>query len=271
MTVHTVIGATGFIGGLLAARLRAEGHEVYSPARGDPDLLNRDLGHVFYCAGLTGDFMIKPFETVRAHVGLLAEVLENARFERLIYLSSTRLYDSLGARGGHEDGVLEFAPTAARNVYDLSKALGENLCLARSGGRAAVARIANVFDPEGEGGGFLSDLLYRARQQRAITLSSSPGAGRDYISIEDVISALLAMDQQAVHGIVNIATGQTLTNGRLAEIMATCGWTLTLTGQDAQAPTPTCDTGRLRALGIVPASAAELVRTTLLSLSGQAR
>ena len=97
MSGFTVIGAGGFIGGRLAAALRARGDSVYAPARGDEGLFDQDLGSVFYCAGLTGDFHVRPFETVEAHVGLLVQVLAKARFERLIYLSSTRVYDSLGA------------------------------------------------------------------------------------------------------------------------------------------------------------------------------
>ena len=164
MSPYTVIGAGGFIGARLVAALRERGENVYAPARGDPEVFGRDLGRVFYCAGLTGDFMVRPFDTVEAHVGLLSHVLRDARFERLIYLSSTRLYDSLGERGGREDDVLAFDVAAPRNVYDLSKALGENLCLARSDGRASVARLSNVFDASDDAGGFLSDLLKRARR-----------------------------------------------------------------------------------------------------------
>ena len=46
----------------------------------------------------------------------------------------------------HEAEPLVFDPTDPRRIYDLSKALGENLTLARTGGRGAVARLSNVFD-----------------------------------------------------------------------------------------------------------------------------
>lgn len=252
MSRFTVIGAGGFIGGRLVAALTAQDHEVYAPRRGDPDLLTRDLGRVFYCAGLTGDFMVRPFETVEAHVGLIAQVLRDARFDRLVYLSSTRLYDSLGARGGHEADLLELDPALPRNVYDLSKALGENLCLARSGGRAAVARLSNVFAADPTASGFLSELLQRARTERVIELASSPHGGRDYIHIDDVISALLALDASAGTGIVNIARGETLTNAELVQVFADAGWRLTLTGRDIPPPPPVCATDRVRALGVAP-------------------
>ena len=58
MSLYTVIGASGFIGGRLVQALRAQGAEVHAPTRSDPELFARDLGRVFYCAGLTGDWGI---------------------------------------------------------------------------------------------------------------------------------------------------------------------------------------------------------------------
>jgi nucleoside-diphosphate-sugar epimerase len=252
MSQYTVVGASGFIGARLVAALRARGDEVYAPGRGDSEFLSRTLGRVFYCAGLTGDFMARPFDTVEAHVGLLATILRAANFERLIYLSSTRLYDSLGARGGKEGDTLEFDVAAQRSVYDLSKALGENLCLARSGGRAAVVRLSNLFDWTEEAGGFLSDLLKLARRERFILMESSPLAGRDYIHVDDVIEALLAVEAAKVQGIVNVASGKSLSNSELAQVFAEEGWTIEFAGHDAATERPVCDVTRLIGLGVQP-------------------
>lgn len=263
MMLHTVIGAGGFIGSRLVAALQARGQEVYAPARGEPGLFQRELGKVFYCAGLTGDFMGRPFDTVDAHVGLLNQVLRKAQFSRLVYLSSTRLYDSLGERGGREDDVLEFDVAAPRNVYDLSKALGENLCLARSEGRASVARLANVFDWTDDAGGFLSDLLKRARRERHIVLASSPQAGRDYIHADDVIAALLAMQDLDAQGVFNIARGEAISNAELALTLGGAGWRLELTGSNGPSHGPTCDVSRLHGLGVRPRAVRDVLETAL--------
>ena len=89
----TLIGGEGFIGRRLQARLRREGWTCQVPARDAPWLLERPLGHVFHCAGLTADYAARPFDTVEAHASLLARLLRDADFEALVYLSSTRLYD----------------------------------------------------------------------------------------------------------------------------------------------------------------------------------
>lgn len=263
MSGFTVIGAGGFIGGRLAQALRDRGEAVYAPGRGEANLFDRDLGRVFYCAGLTGDFHVRPFETVEAHVTLLAQVLAKARFERLIYLSSTRVYDSLGAAGGDEADILAFDPAAPRNVYDLSKALGENLTLARSEGRGAVARLSNVFDLAEGASGFLPELLQKARRTRTITLDSVPGAVRDYIHADDVTAALLAMGAGEVSGVINVASGRNVSNADLAQVFAKAGWTLNLAPDRPMPPAPHCAIDRLRALGVDPRDPRVLIAQAL--------
>ncbi|MFN9848345.1 MAG: NAD-dependent epimerase/dehydratase family protein, partial [Alphaproteobacteria bacterium] len=155
----TVVGARGFVGARLAGRLAAEGARPWTPAKGDPELLKRDLGVVYYCAGLTADYDRRPFDAVEAHASLVSEILRAGRFDRLIYCSSTRLYDGLPQAEVDEAASLVFDPADPRRVYDLSKALGENLTLARSGGRGVVARLSNVYDGAEGSPGFLSEWL----------------------------------------------------------------------------------------------------------------
>lgn len=267
MSRFTVIGAGGFIGARLAARLRAEGHEVLAPDRHATDYLSQDLGRVFYCAGLTGDFMVRPFDTVEAHVALLARLLREGRFERLVYLSSTRVYDSQADGVGREDAVLALDPHQPRNVYDLSKALGENLCLAWSGGRAAVARLSNVLALDEEASGFLPDLMRRARREREIVLASSPAGARDYVLVDDALEGLIRLEARGGARIVNVAAGRNISNQDLVDLFARHGWRLVLTGQDAPPAPPVCDVTRLRGLGVEPQDM-RTVLETLLSSAG---
>jgi nucleoside-diphosphate-sugar epimerase len=105
----TLIGGHGFIGRHLQAQLRSLGWTCDVPLRDDVSLFQRDLGHVFYCAGLTADFRQRPYDTVEAHVALLSNVLQQASFLSLTYLSSTRVY--AGASTTDEGRRYRYAPT----------------------------------------------------------------------------------------------------------------------------------------------------------------
>jgi nucleoside-diphosphate-sugar epimerase len=263
----TVIGGQGFVGARLAARLRAGGARVDVPAKGDPAITERDLGVVYFCAGLTADYDQRPFDTVEAHASLVGRILAADRFERFVYLSSTRLYDGLPKAEVTEDEPLVFAPGDPRRVYDLSKALGENLSLTRAGGRGRVARLANVYDWTAEAPGFLSEWLIRARTETALALQSSPAIARDYIHLDDVVDALIAIAAAPDPVIVNVASGELVTNGEIAEVFEAAGWKVSFASDAAPAPPPNAAVARLAELGVRARPVKDVVRRYLKELT----
>lgn len=263
MSRYTVLGAAGFVGSRLVAALRASGNDVYAPARDDDGVFLRELGQVFYCIGLTADHAERPFDTVEAHVGLLTRILREARFSHLTYLSSTRLYDSLGERGGREDDALELNPGNPRHLYDLSKALGENLCLTVCAERTAVARLACVYDWAAGSPGYLSEWLQRAAREKVIRLDSGTGYVRDYIHLDDVVEGLRAMSDRMVNGIVNLASGENVSNSELAEVFSRCGSTIEFSREILRQEAPRCDIDRLAALWRAPRLVRDVVENYL--------
>ncbi|MCO5400269.1 NAD-dependent epimerase/dehydratase family protein [Ralstonia soli] len=250
---YTILGASGFIGQHVVRAIRAAGGTCFTPRRDAPEVFERDLGHVIYCIGLTADFRQRPLDTVHAHTGYLARVLERARFDKLVYLSSTRLYDALPTSTCSEDTPLQLDPANPRHLYDLSKALGENLCLTAADGRASVARLSCVYAQASGAPGFLSDLLARLAHARAVHLNSSSGYVRDYVHVDDVVRALLRMLEQPAPGIYNVASGENLSNQALADLLRAHGYTLTLAHNSARQPMPVCDITKLKcALGVDP-------------------
>lgn len=262
----TVIGASGFVGRRLTRQLQAGGQRVFAPERGDPELFGRDLGVVFYCAGLTADYDQRPFDTVEAHASLVGEIIGAGRFERLVYCSSTRLYDGSAASAPiDESNPLVFAVTDPRRVYDLSKALGENLTLARSNGRGSVVRLANVYDWEPGASGFLSEWLAQAQASRQITLSSSPNVSRDYIHLDDVVRGMIAVGRSP-EGVFNLASGACVSNGEIAEVFRACGWDVMFDGAANPPPPPTVSVERLRTIGVQVRPVRDVVRAYLEGL-----
>ena len=210
----TILGASGVVGSHLLAHLKSLGIKPICPKRDDKSYLKKDLGVVFYCIGLTADYAQKPYETVAAHVSILSQILEHASFDRLVYLSSTRLYDS-GNGEGKEGQDLILNPHNPRHSYDLSKALGEWLCVHASQDRAKVARLASVYTDDLSDNNFLHQVIKRAKLESNFQLDTAPQFARDYIHISDVCSALIAIATIGKEAVYNVASGRNLSNVEL--------------------------------------------------------
>ncbi|MGB2831460.1 MAG: NAD-dependent epimerase/dehydratase family protein [Methylotenera sp.] len=213
----TVLGATGFVGGYLADSLRSQGISVYTPDRHEPDwleqLLSKDLGHVFYCIGLTANFRQRPFDTVEAHVCLLRQILEHANMESLTYMSSTRVYENSVTTD--EAALLQGIPTNPGHLYNFSKLMGESLCLASSK-KTKVVRLSNVYGEDINSKNFLTSVLKEAALNGSVQFLTSPESSKDYISIKEVVRFLPRIAIDGVYPLYNLATGQNTTNAEIA-------------------------------------------------------
>lgn len=238
----TVIGGKGFIGRHLAARLLAEGWDCRIPGRQESYEGQEDMGHVFYCAGLTADYIRRSFDTVEAHVSLLNRILRTGRFESLVYLSSTRLYDSQPGAVATEESSLSLDPANPRHLYDLSKALGEALCFATAQGRARVARLSCVYNDHTDEEGFLPGLLRKiiAERPTLLEIDSSPAFARDYIHLDDVLDALVMIAVRGRGFLYNVASGENIRNEALfAALAAASGCQIVPLRHDAPPPPAT--------------------------------
>ena len=240
--MYTVIGAHGFVGSHLARYLAAARRITpFTPEKGSPTLFSRPLGHVFYCAGLTNDFLKRPFDTVEAHVTLFARLLKDAAFESMTYLSSTRLYDSGGPVGNEED-TLELNPNEPRHLYDLSKALGENLCQTAGRKNVRAVRLACVYADDLEADIFLHRAIMAAKQGGPLEMDVSPDAARDYVHMDDVLPALLAVAERGRRPLYNVASGANVANADLFKLLfRLTGWQLVATRLSSGEEAPTID------------------------------
>lgn len=220
--IATLIGGHGFVGAALVRYLSAAGWDCRVPGRETAwPLRDEALGHVFYCAGLTGDYLQRAADTVEAHVSLLVRVLQSSRWDSLVYLSSTRLYDGLEAGVlAQETTLLPVAPQVPRHLFDLTKLTGESLCHVMGQGRARVARLASVYDSPQDASGFLPALLRQVAQAprgARVEVASSPQAARDYIHLPDVLRALVDIAVRGTQTVYNVATGENVRNDELAQ------------------------------------------------------
>ena len=220
---YTVLGANGFIGSHLVKHL--SGEMVFAPERDEmlaylKHLRGKSLGKIFYCIGMTADFRNQPFATVDANLVMLRHILDDCEFDRLVYLSSTRVY--AGISNTDEDSNLCLNPHEPDHLYNLSKVMAESLCL-NSGREVCIARLSNVYGEGMKAHNFLASLLYDASQSGNLCIRSAPESVKDYIAVEDVIRYLVAMADGAKHRLYNVASGINVSHVELAEVFRQAG------------------------------------------------
>lgn len=208
----TVLGARGFIGSHLVEKLKSRRFEYCTPHRQE-DLSGRHLGDIIYCIGLTSDFRERPLETVEAHVCRLVQMIRDCRYDSILYLSSTRLYD-LGTEPAVENAVLRVDPSSLSDLYNVSKAMGEAL-LHACGHKARVARISNVYGPDFASDNFLSSVIREAVSAKRVILRTSLDSEKDYVSINDVVDSLISIATGAHQAVYNVAGGTNVSNRQL--------------------------------------------------------
>jgi nucleoside-diphosphate-sugar epimerase len=208
----TVLGASGFVGRHIVDRLEQAKIEYQAPSR-DANLTKSHLGTIIYCIGLTADFRIRPFDTIEAHICKLKSILELGNFNRLIYLSSARVYNP-GLEVAEETVSLQVNSSNPSDLYNLSKLTGEAIAL-QSGRNVCVVRLSNVYGYDMGDENFLPSILRDAVMKSRITLYTTLNSVKDYINIEDVVVGLMHLTNDSKHTIYNLASGKNVSNQQL--------------------------------------------------------
>ena len=245
----TVLGASGYIGSHLLNALQQRPEAiVYAPSLAKTpyainELLDDDLGHIFYCIGLTANFRKQPFATIDAHVCLLRQLLEFGRFESLTYLSSTRVYEC--ANSTQESALLPVTPENSGHLYNISKLMGESLCLA-SGRNTKIVRLANVVGTAMTGQNFLTQVITEAVKTGEVTFMTSANSAKDYVLIADVVRWLPDIALHGKQSIYNVASGINTSNAELASLLTAQGIQVHFAENAPDWSFPVIDTQRLQ-------------------------
>lgn len=205
-----MLGAGGFIGQHLVAHLQRSGVACFAPQRGDPRVFTRALGHVVYAIGLTADFRRRPLDTVEAHVCFLRRLIQDAQFESLTYLSSTRVY--AGADQTSEAARLHVNPSDPSDLYNLSKLMGESLCLHGGHAQMKVARLSNIVGLRPDPDIFIDQLLDEGCRTGQVTLRTALASRKDYLYVDDAVALLARIALAPETGIFNVASGEAVSN-----------------------------------------------------------
>lgn len=201
----SVFGANGFIGSNIVNFLKSQNHECDKLEPDDEKIFDQSLGNVIYCIGLTADFRERPFDTVESHVCLLHKILKACKFDSFLYLSSTRVYSN--STSTNERDRLHVEPTNPDSLYNISKLMGESLCLALKSQNIRIARLSNVVGISGNHNDFLSSIIRDAIEKKIIKLNISLLSEKDYVDINDVVEIIPKIVLEGKNKIYNLASG----------------------------------------------------------------
>lgn len=241
MTRVLLTGATGFIGSPTLAALVDAGHDVHAVARragpamqgvtwyevdllaaGEPRRLGEAvrpeaLLHLAWCAE-PGTYLTSPanLDWLAASVRLLRAV-HDAGCRRSIVTGTCLEYAPLQAPAVEQAAVVPDTPYAAAkhalHIAASSWAAGEGHAL-------AWARIFHLFGP-GEPEGRLVPTVARAALGGGTAALSSGVQLRDFLYVDDVADALVAILTSDVVGPVNVGSGRSTAVADLAALVAT--------------------------------------------------
>lgn len=244
-----VLGAGGWIGSALVAYLQQQGRQVQAVYRSGLDAWISQAqtdGPVIYAIGLTADFRERPFDTVEAHVGILAKVLQKKNLSDLVFLSSTRVYSR--SRDTSETTALPCLSSDPSDLYNLSKLLGESLILQDPRPGLRVVRLSNVVGARQPTSTFLGTLLAEAEETGSVTIRQSPSTSKDYVGLRDVIRLLPQIAEYGKERIYNLGSGHNSSHTDVAAWLERKGITVNFAAASERAISfPPLSIERLRA------------------------
>jgi len=217
MSLYTVFGGKGFIGSEFVHQLKNKGHSVSLPERGDESIFDKNLGTVIYCAGY-GDCQKDPFNVLNANTLLLSELLRKSTFEKMVYISSSRVY--MNQNGSKETNDLTVCSNDNRRLFNLTKLVSEEMCL-RSERHCLIIRPSNVYGLAVNSPLFLPAITRNAINNGVVDMHVSKDYSKDYVSVYDVVNTTLALIDlnETKSEIINLASGKNVSADKIAEVL----------------------------------------------------
>ena len=225
-----VTGATGLIGSALVKRLAAEDAQIVCPVRSvekakamfESEIfavvkwieisieeflkeIAEDYDYIIHCASPTASkfFVEHPVETMRFNIDTTSSILEYAKYRKLkgiVYLSSLESYGTIldDSNAITEDVQGYVNPMEIRSSYNMAKRTCESLCHAYAkeyGVPVKVVRLTQTISPNINDNDMrvFAQFARLAAAGKDIELHTEGTAARQYIHIDDAISAILCV------------------------------------------------------------------------------
>jgi len=158
-----------------------------------------------------------PSSTLKINVNGTCNLLESARIydvKKFLFASSSEIYGS-----AQYTPIDENHPLGSDSVYGASKIAGDRLCHSYAktyGMDIGILRPFNIYGP-GQQAGVASIFIDKILNNQAPVIQGDGSQSRDYIYIDDIVSAYDCMLKSKNPGAVNFGSGSETTVKTLAE------------------------------------------------------
>jgi UDP-glucose 4-epimerase len=225
-----ILGGSGFIGRRLSHHVRAR-RRTAAWSSAECNLLDAaqtrqrlevcgNQTTVVMCASVTRvvEDSWPAFETNLALVRNLMESLARRPPRSLVFLSSSDVYGLPAAELPIKEETLP-RPTT---FYGLAKLAGETLCLLMRQGDWPTARLRlpGIYGPGDRGRSVVGRFCQRLAARQPLEITGAGTVRRDYVHVDDLCRLIEALHEEPWDGLVNVATGTSVSVNHLVEVVA---------------------------------------------------
>jgi len=224
-----VLGATGFVGGHVADRARKLGWEVLGLSSNDLDLTSPGGGEMLSAILHDGDTVVHGAAVVPARNAMevsqnllmtqsVVDAMVGHEIAQLVVISSDAVY-------GSESGVINEAsacsPDSMHGIMSLAR---EMMCSEVKTPAFTIVRPTAIYgagDPHNSYGPnrFIKQMI----DSGEITFFGDGAAIRDHVFIDDVANVIVRAITMRESGVINIASGQSISFAKVAELICQSG------------------------------------------------
>jgi len=221
-----VLGGTGFIGGAITRYLLGRGGDVLAVSSKDCDLLDEAQTQSYF-SSLQEDYVVVfTSGVVRQKDGgrhilykninmvkNFCEAVDPTRIKSVIYLSTCDVY------GRPPEIITEQTLPHPTNYYGIGKLTGEYLLeAAMTNVPVTILRLPGIYGGNNRQN-TIAVLLDQLRQKGHVRVYGDGSDRRDYVYVEDVCRVVETFIGTPYKGVVNVATGQSLTINEIIHIL----------------------------------------------------
>jgi nucleoside-diphosphate-sugar epimerase len=126
----------------------------------------------------------------------------------LLYISSGRIYYNVNST--LEENSFCTNPNRKNDLYNISKLLGESICMSLNNPKIKIIRPSNVVGTSAPSNLFIPSLIKEAVETGKIILHSTLDSSKDYVYIDDLVELIPKIIFSKKFQIYNVASGHNI-------------------------------------------------------------